>query len=34
VASSGDVTDGVITGYVRTQDQAEADDDFRVDQTG
>ena len=34
VASSGDVTDAVIMEYIRTQDRAKADDDFRVDESG
>ncbi len=34
VASSGDVTDEVIMQYIRTQEQAKGDDDFRVDESG
>jgi hypothetical protein len=32
VASSGNVTDEVIMEYIRTQDMAKEDDDFRVDE--
>lgn len=32
VASSGNVTDEVIKEYIRTQDAAKEDDDFRVDE--
>ena len=34
VASSGNVTDEVIMEYIRTQEQAKGDDDFRVDESG
>ena len=32
VASSGNVTDKVIMEYIRTQEQAKGDDDFRVEE--
>jgi putative transposase len=32
VASSGNVTDEVIMEYIRTQEMAKEDDDFRVDE--
>ena len=32
VASSGNVTDEVIMEYIRTQEEAKADDDFRVEE--
>ena len=31
VASSGNVTDEVIIEYIRTQEQAKSDDEFRVE---
>ena len=34
VASSGNVTDEVIMEYIRTQEQAKGDDDFRVEESG
>jgi putative transposase len=33
VASSGNVTDEVIMEYIRTQEQAKGDDDFRVEES-
>ena len=32
MASSGNATDEVITEYIRAQEQARADDDFRVEE--